>query len=118
MATTKLIEAAVEATTEKLTATIDRRLKLSGLNEALASNPALSSPKYAPVVEAVKNAIVLKYPNATQADINRMTSNYLQDLGSDMNPELAKRANAKSNNGAINLNNLQPETDWYEYLNS
>lgn len=118
VATTKLIEAAVAAQTDKLTAQIDQRLKLSGLNEALASNPALSSPKYAPVVDAVKHAIVLKYPNATQAEINKMTTNYLQDLGSDMNPELAKRANAKSNNGAINLNNLQPETDWYEYLNS
>lgn len=118
IATTKLIEAAVAAQTDKLTAKIDQRLKLSGLNEALASNPALSSPKYAPVVDAVKNAIVLKYPNATQAEINKMTTNYLQDLGSDMNPELAKRANAKSTNGTINLNNLQPETDWYEYLNS
>jgi hypothetical protein len=114
VATTKLIEAAVRNTEASMDARIATVIKSMGLGENLsASNPALSNPKFAPIVEAAKKQIIAKNPNATQAELNKLLSTYLDQAGEAFAPGLAARANAPRNTVG-NFN--QPETDWFEQL--
>jgi hypothetical protein len=113
MATTKLIEAAVRSTEASLDDRISKRLKLAGLDESLSeSHPALSDPKFAPVVGAIKQQIVTKFPNASKADIQKMTVSYLENMSASLNPGMAERANSNNSNKP---NFTQPEQDWFSW---
>jgi hypothetical protein len=119
IASTRLIEAAITATESTLDSKIDARLKLGGLNESLnTENPALSNPRYAPLVNMAKQEILAKFPNASQAEIAKYTTRYLQEFAASANPDLVKKANTNTQVGLGNLNNMQPETDWAEWLNT
>ena len=114
MATTKLIEAAVKSTESRIEDVISKKLKLAGLDEALSqTNPKLEDPKYAPIVNAVKQQLVTKYPNASKSEITKMTVNYLKSMAADMNPDLINRADAQA--GTFNK---QQDTDWSAWLES
>lgn len=118
MATSKLIEAAITNTAATMDDKINAKIKLLGLNDALQqNNPAINNPRYAPIVAALKEQIITKYPNATQSEIAKMTTTYLERMAEDMNPALVKKANTNTQVGLGNLASLQPETDWLDWLN-
>lgn len=116
VATTKLIEAAVKSTESSMDAKIAKTIKSMGLAENVAaSNPMLSNPAFKPIVDAAKQQIITKFPNASQQELNKMLNQYLARAGEAFNPELAKRANAPAGYSDT-IANAQQEQDWAAWL--
>jgi hypothetical protein len=118
VATTKLIEAAVKSTEASMDEKIQRTIKSMGLAENVtATNPALSNPAFAPIVKAAQQQIIAKFPNASQADLNKMLNQYLEKAGEAFNPGMMKKANAPA--GYSNtIANTQQEQDWAAWLST
>lgn len=78
--TQKLIERAVEQAQERFAAQIPNLVKSQSAQEALAAaNPAFKNPAVAPVVEAVKSQLQLKFPKATSQEIANMAQEYFRE---------------------------------------
>lgn len=78
--TQKLIERAVEQAQERFAAQIPNLVKSQSAQEALATaNPAFKNPAVAPVVDAVKSQLQLKYPRATSQEIAQMAQEYFKE---------------------------------------
>lgn len=115
LATTKLIQKAVQASEANLDQRIAKQFKLLGLSEGvIESNPMLENPSFKPVVDLVKNQILIKYPNASKAELNTMLNRRLAQMGEAFNPELSKKANA--NSAGLQLQDQSKETNWIDYL--
>lgn len=72
----------------------------SSLNE---SNPVYSHKAVAPVMEALQATLTTKYPNATTAELTKMTQEFVKAMGETFNPA----APAPTPKG---------ETDWSAFL--
>lgn len=115
IATTKLIEAAVKSTEASMDTRIQKQIRLMGLSDGVtASNPALSNPAFSPIVEAAKQQIVAKFPNATQQELNKMLGQYLSKAGEAFNPDLVKKANTPV--GPLGANSADQDVDWLAFL--
>jgi hypothetical protein len=81
MATTKIVEKAVEKANADFMAKIPSMLKSQNLsNSLLEENPALSHPAAAPLIDAVQKQLTTKYPNATSSELNKMAKEYLSEF--------------------------------------
>lgn len=115
LATTKLIQKAVQATESNLDQRIAKQVKLLGLSEGVTeSNPNLENPAFKPIVDLAKTQILAKYPNASKSELNTMLNRYLNKMGEAFNPELSKKANA--NSAGLQLQDQSKETNWIDYL--
>ena len=119
-ATTKLIQAAVDASNTKMLQAVDKRLGQNTLNGFIQEfNPALQDPKFAPLVNATRDQILLQFPNATPAQLTEMVSNYFNDLGIAANPQLAAMHKQQQTQqpGMVNQHTAQPDQgiDWLQY---
>jgi len=72
------------------------------LNE---SNPLFSNPAIQPVVQATQQQLLQKFPNATQAELTKMTQDYITAMGEAFAPKQSVNDNAALN-----------ETDWDAFL--
>lgn len=102
MATTKIVEKAVEKAQADFMSKIPAMLKSQNLsNTLLEENPALSHPAAAPLIDAVQKQLTVKYPNATQAELNTMAKNYLAEFANvavvKPPPEVLKPAKGEYN---------------------
>ena len=83
IASTKLIEQALGKARENFTAEIPALIKAQNLNESLRNdNPAFAHPAAQPVVNMIQENLRLKNPNATVQELQEMTKNYFNTLGS------------------------------------
>lgn len=70
------------------------------------TNPLFSNPAIKPVVEATQSQLLAKFPNATPAEITKMTQDYISAMGKAFMPQ-----QTVNDNGA-------GETDWDKFLQS
>ena len=112
---TRLIESGVKNFENRFTTdTLPGMLRNHSVDDSLrSSNPIFNDPKYAPMLDSAKNAIVRSYPDATTAEINTMAGNYLQSMVADfakMNSDRNKGGNpGGSGNQQNNQQNQQPQ---------
>lgn len=76
--TTKLIENALDRSKFAKTDDIDSRIRSSSVSNSLREeNPLFSNPAVAPMLDMVKSQMLVKFPQATTAEIADMSKNYL-----------------------------------------
>lgn len=69
------------------------------------TNPLFSNPAVKPVIEATQAQLLLKFPNATAAEITTMTQNYIVEMGKTFAPV-----------ETINDNSGLDQTDWSKFV--
>lgn len=109
-ASTKLIESAVQKNNQHiLTNELPTHIKRHAVGDSLrTNNEALNHPAVQPIAEALKQQLVVKFPNATTAELNQMASNYITGLAQAFAP--APAANTAANTGK------PADTDWNTFL--
>ena len=86
-AATKIVESALSKFQEGLDNRLPSQVKRFQVSESLReSNPALSSPAAAPIMEALQAQLTVKYPNATVTELQGMASQYLTQFSQLVNP--------------------------------
>lgn len=98
--TERAVKAAIEAQQKQLP---DLLRKQSIEHHAKDSNPLFSNPAVKPVIEATQYQLGQKFPNATPAEITKMTEDYIKAMSAAFAP---KPTSAKNPN----------ETDWELFL--
>ena len=112
---TRLIESGVKNFENRFTTdTLPGMLRNHSVDDSLrSSNPIFNDPKYAPMLDSAKQAIVRSYPDATTAEINTMAGSYLQSMVSDfakMNADKGRDGSSgRTNNQQNNQQNQQPQ---------
>lgn len=79
----KQIEQAIQAQLAKLPNTLRQQASTDHLK---STNPLFSNPAVKPVIEATHAQLLQKFPNATNAEITKMTHDYVLALGSSFAP--------------------------------
>lgn len=80
-ASTRLIEGALEKSQFARAADIDNKFKsLTVTNTLNSENPIFSNPAAQPLLDSVKNQLLVKYPNATPNELATMAKTFLQDF--------------------------------------
>jgi hypothetical protein len=75
---TKLIEGALDKSGFARSADLDTRFKSLSVDNALKQdNPIFSNPAVAPMLDMARNQFLVKYPNATPAELTKMAQDYL-----------------------------------------
>lgn len=107
LATTKIVEQALAKAEESFQARLPQLLKQQNTSEALAANPIYSNPALQPLVEAVKQQLVVKNPNATSAELKTQVEDYFAELGKAFAPAPKESSGGK---------NKQKDQDWSRFL--
>lgn len=80
-AAAKMIEQAMTRASGAMDKKIDRSSKLNQVSSQLQElNPALNSPAAAPILEAVKQQLLNKYPTSSSAEITKLATQYLENF--------------------------------------
>lgn len=107
-AATKIAETTAAQVTENFQKQLPALLKKHGLeNKLLEENPALSHPSIQPIVQAMQTQFAAKFPNATPAELLKMSQEYVAGLGQVFAPPSAPTKSAKAK---------AAETDWSKFL--
>jgi hypothetical protein len=100
----KLTERAVQAAMESQQKQLPDLLRKQSIDHyAKDNNPLFNNPAIKPVIEATQYQLGQKFPNATPAEIAKMTGDYIQAMSSAFAP----KPNLASNSN---------ETDWSAFL--
>jgi len=90
IAATKIVEAALSKAEGRFDARLPIALKSlnasSGLKEA---NPVLAHPAAQPIVNAIQQQMLLKNPNASHAELQKMAQDYLTAFAAELQPKPA-----------------------------
>lgn len=86
-ASTKIVEAALAKFQEGLDNRLPSQIKKHQVSDSIReSNPALMHPAAAPIMEALQAQLTVKFPNATVAELRKMSGEYLSNFNSVANP--------------------------------
>lgn len=93
-ATTRLIEGALDKSQFAKATDIDSRIRSSTLSNNLrAENPIFNHPAALPLLKSVQETMLVKFPNATPAELTKMAQDYLMDFAAmAKGPEVAAAA--------------------------
>jgi hypothetical protein len=109
MATTKIVEQALERQRTAFEAKLPGIIKQHTASDSLRSeNPIFNDPAVAPLVKAMEHQFAQKYPNATTAELTQHAKTYISGLGSVFSPQ-KKEDTADSSKGTDN-------TDWSKFF--
>lgn len=98
-AATKIVEAALAKFQEGLDARLPSQVKNFQVRETLRdSNPALTHPAAAPIMEALQAQLTVKYPNASVKELQDMSSQYLAAFTGIVSPKPKADAVPESEN--------------------
>lgn len=100
MQSTLAIPKIVEQALAKHSATLDDRIsqsvKKSSLSDGIkTANPALSHPSAQPIVAAIQQQLIQKYPNASPSELNDMANKYLSSFADVVKAPAAKQQQEK-----------------------
>ena len=99
----KLSEKQITAAIEKHMATIPELLRAAGSTEHLrTTNPLFENPAVKPIVEATQQQLLQKFPNASHAEITKMTEDFILAMGESFSPVVDT--------------SVPGETDWEKFL--
>ena len=86
----KLIETAVERANKQHAEALPELLRKNAAADHLkTTNPLFSNPAIKPVAKAVHDQLLLKHPNATNAEIATMTQDFILAMGEEFAPKPA-----------------------------
>lgn len=86
LASTKIVEQAINRTKDQFSADLPGMLKRQNLNDSLRdSNPAFSHPAAQPILNALQSQLTQKYPNATVQELQGMAKEYLSSFSDQVN---------------------------------
>ena len=115
-----LMEKALPAAFDKFSGSLDSRINLNMANNmGRSSNPIMSDPSYAPMVDTIRNQISTKYPHLTADNLNTAVTKYFDEMAGKMG---YKKEAAPANNGNSNQNNGKKITSdaspggWEEWI--
>ena len=92
-AATKIVEQALAKFEEGMNNRLPGTMKKLQVSESLReSNPALSHPAAAPIVEALQTQFTAKFPNASATEIRKMATDYLTEFAGLALPKPAAQA--------------------------
>jgi len=84
----KLTERAVAAAEAKFSSSLPDMLRNQAASDHLkTSNPLFSNPAVKPIIEATQQQLLQKFPNATHAEITKMTQDYITAMGESFTPK-------------------------------
>ncbi len=111
LSTAKIVEAALKKQEDAFHSQVmPEILRRHAISEG-ASNPVFSNPAVAPLVKSVTDQLARKYPDASPAEINRRTEEYLTEFASAIAP------NATSGKAGGKPQVTPPsDTDWSAYF--
>lgn len=91
-ASTKIVEAALAKFQEGLDNRLPSQIKKHQVSDSIReSNPALMHPAAAPIMEALQAQLTVKFPNATVAELRKMSGDYLSNFSQMANPVAPKQ---------------------------
>jgi len=103
----KLTEQAVAAAIANQQASIPELLRTQAASDHLkTTNPLFSNPAVKPIIEATQAQLIQKFPQATPAELTKMTQDYILAMGNAFAPQTP-----------VNSNGPQ-EVDWEAFLRS
>lgn len=104
LASNKMTQTAIDNVNKTWETKLPELLRKQTLSENLRdSNPIYSNPAVKPVIEAVQHQLAAKNPNATPAELQVMSNNFVKAMGEAFNP-------AKPDPKA------KPTFDWEKFL--
>jgi hypothetical protein len=107
---TKLIEGALDKSQFARSADLDTRFKsLSVSNNLAEQNPIFNNPAAKPMLDMVKNQILVKHPNASQQELTRMAQDYLTSFANEISAPQAQQQQQQQAKAAQG-------TDWSTFL--
>lgn len=107
MASTKMIDHALGKNRENFLGELPSHLnKHIVANQLRADNPALNNPAVQPLIKAMEQQFVNKYPNATPTEITQMATNYIAGLGQVFSPAPMSQESTQN----------KGETDWTNFV--
>lgn len=102
----QLINQAVVANNQRLTAEIPTHIKKAQVLESTAENPVFSHPAAQPLVNSLKQMALARNPGASAAEINKQVSDYLVGFSAALTESSKPAAPA----------NAPGEQDWSSFL--
>ena len=103
----KMTEQAVKKALEQHSAGLPEMLRSQAAADHLkTSNPIFSNPAVTPIIEATQTQLLQKFPNATAAELTKMTNDYILAMGQAFAPAPPVDPNAPV------------ETNWDTFLNN
>lgn len=107
-ATTKMIEQALAKQQERFMAELPNIIKSQTVSENLrTTNPLFNHPAAAPMLEAMKQQLMVKYPQASAAELQSKAQEYLVSFAAAANPTKPDLKNTSGNSS---------EPDWEDFL--
>jgi hypothetical protein len=101
-AATKIVEAALAKFQEGLDTRLPSQIKKHQVSDSIRqTNPALTHPAAAPILEALQSQFTVKYPNATVSEINDMATQYLNKFSEASQPKKVDKTPESENWGAF-----------------
>lgn len=82
LATAKIVEAALKQAREQFMSELPALVRSHAVTDGVnTDHPAMANPALAPVVEALKQQMIIKNPTATAAEIKRTLNDYFTAMG-------------------------------------
>lgn len=107
VATTKIVENAVATAEQRFNERLPQAVSRTSSRELLSQeNPAFQNPAVAPLVEMVHSQLAQKYPNASAAELAKLSKEYMAAAASVFNPAKPNQSQAA---GPVDEN-------WSDYL--
>lgn len=111
MATAAIVKEAVKAARNEFRDEIPALLKAQNLNSALRDdNPLFSNPAVEPIMSGLKDQLLVKYPNATPAQLTQMAKKYVTKFAESFSEKPKPATKGKLSGGQ--------EDDWEDFLTS
>jgi hypothetical protein len=104
--TSKMIAQALEQQRNEMTKQLPGMMKRESLATDLSSIPILNHPAAAPLKTALTNQFAQQFPDASQQELAKMASDYLQALGSGLAPQKEETETSSK----------KKEPDWSSFL--
>lgn len=100
----KVTEQAVAAATKAAEDNIPALLRSQSTSASLKdSNPLFTNPAIKPVIEATQTQLLAKFPNATPAEINKMTEEFVLGMGEHFAPKVTPASDGSSSTDFSNF---------------
>lgn len=107
MATTKIVEQAINKTKSGFINELPQHIKRQQASDALRTdNPAFNHPAAAPILGALQQQLSVKYPNATATELAGMARSYLENFSNMAVPQKQSTSQQAA----------PGETDWSQFL--
>lgn len=109
---TKLVEDGIGTASQRLDSRLPGMIKKHQVRDDLRSeNPAFSHPAMKPVIQALENQLVTKYPDATSTELRSLAIDFLEGMSNQIAAPKNARETAKATAA-------KSGTNWEEWLNT